>query len=52
VGDDLTDEHAFKAAAELGGGGILVGAARDTAASWRLEDVAAATAWLEEAARG
>jgi trehalose 6-phosphate phosphatase len=52
MGDDLTDEHAFRAAAELGGGGILVGAARDTAASWRLEDVAAAAVWLEEAARG
>jgi trehalose 6-phosphate phosphatase len=52
VGDDLTDEHAFAAAAELGGGGILVGAPRSTAAAWRLGSVAAAAAWLEEAARG
>jgi trehalose 6-phosphate phosphatase len=52
VGDDLTDEHAFAAAAELGGAGILVGAPRDTAAAWRLHGVAAVAAWLEEAARG
>jgi trehalose 6-phosphate phosphatase len=52
VGDDLTDEHAFAAAAQLGGAGILVGAPRGTAAVWRLENVAAAAAWLEEAARG
>ena len=33
VGDDLTDEHGFAAAAELGGAGILVGpAARDRGA--------------------
>jgi trehalose 6-phosphate phosphatase len=52
VGDDWTDEHAFAAAAELGGGGILVGAARATAAHWRLDDVAAVAAWLESVARG
>lgn len=52
MGDDLTDEHAFAAAAALGGGGILVGAPRKTAASWRLENAAAAAAWLEEAASG
>ena len=50
VGDDLTDEDAFLAAAELGGGGILVGPSRDTAARWRLEDVAAVSTWLTEAA--
>ncbi len=50
VGDDLTDEDAFLAAAELGGGGILVGAPRETAAKWRLDDVAAVSAWLTEAA--
>lgn len=50
VGDDLTDEDAFLAAAELGGGGILVGRERETAARWRLPDVAAVAAWLEEAA--
>lgn len=50
VGDDLTDEHAFRAAAELGGGGILVGPERETAARWRLPDVSAVSAWLAEAA--
>ena len=51
VGDDLTDEDAFVAAAGLGGGGILVGPPRETAALWRLEGVAAVAAWLEGAAR-
>jgi trehalose 6-phosphate phosphatase len=51
IGDDLTDEHAFVAAARAGGGGILVGPARATAAAWRLADVAAARRWLTEAAR-
>lgn len=50
VGDDATDEHAFEAAAMLGGAGILVGAPRPTAALWRLDDVAAVAAWLDEAA--
>jgi len=50
VGDDLTDEHAFRAAADLGGSGILVGAPRASAAAWRLADVAAVHAWLEAAA--
>lgn len=52
VGDDLTDEHAFEAAAALGGAGVLVGPARATAARWRLDDVAAVTGWLEAAAHG
>lgn len=46
VGDDLTDEHAFAAAAEMGGAGILAGPPRETAAAWRLDDVAAVAAWL------
>jgi trehalose 6-phosphate phosphatase len=46
VGDDLTDEDAFAAAAELGGAGVLVGSARETAAKWRLGGVAAVAAWL------
>lgn len=50
VGDDLTDEHGFEAAAGLGGAGILVGALRDTAASYRLESVAAVAAWLRSVA--
>jgi trehalose 6-phosphate phosphatase len=52
VGDDLTDEHGFSAAAALGGGGVLVGAPRATAARWRLPDVAAVARWLGEAVEG
>lgn len=50
VGDDLTDEHAFEAAAEMGGAGILVGAERKTAARYRLSGVAAVADWLKAAA--
>ena len=50
VGDDLTDEHGFEAAAALGGAGILVGPERDTAARYRLDSVAAVAGWLAEAA--
>jgi trehalose 6-phosphate phosphatase len=50
VGDDLTDEHAFEAAAALGGVGVLVGPARPSAAAWRIENVAAVGRWLREAA--
>lgn len=49
IGDDMTDEHAFAAAADLGGAGILVGPPRPTAAKWRLSDVAAVTDWLGRA---
>ena len=52
LGDDVTDEDAFLAAAALGGSGILVGPARATAAQWRLDGVAAAHDWLEAAVRG
>jgi trehalose 6-phosphate phosphatase len=52
VGDDLTDEEAFLAAAALGGDGVLVGPARDSAARWRLKGVAEVTDWLEAAAYG
>lgn len=47
VGDDLTDEHAFRAAAQLGGFGILVGEARDSAAAFRLPNVQAVLDWLD-----
>jgi trehalose 6-phosphate phosphatase len=47
VGDDLTDEDGFAAAAELGGAGILVGPARASAARWHLPDVSAVIAWLK-----
>lgn len=50
LGDDVTDEDGFEAAAELSGGGVLVGAERGTAARWRLDDVSAASAWLRAAA--
>ncbi|MGZ8285670.1 MAG: trehalose-phosphatase [Allosphingosinicella sp.] len=52
VGDDLTDEDAFRAAVALGGEGVLVGPARPTAARWRLDGVVAVTSWLEAAAYG
>jgi trehalose 6-phosphate phosphatase len=52
VGDDLTDEHGFEAAAALGGAGVLVGPARRTAARHRLDSVAAVAAWLREEAGG
>jgi trehalose 6-phosphate phosphatase len=52
VGDDLTDEDAFRAAASLGGEGVLVGPARPSAARWRLGGVADVTSWLEAAANG
>ena len=41
VGDDLTDEHGFAAAAALGGAGVLVGPMRATAARFRLDSVGA-----------
>lgn len=47
VGDDLTDEHAFAAATALGGAGVLVGPARETAARYRLESVTAVARWLD-----
>jgi trehalose 6-phosphate phosphatase len=50
VGDDLTDEHAFEAARDLGGGGVLVGPPRETAARWRLADVGVVSDWLHDAA--
>jgi len=46
VGDDLTDEDGFAAAAELGGYGVLVGEPRKSAARYRLADVDAVLAWL------
>ena len=47
VGDDLTDEDGFAAATRLGGYGILVGDMRSTAATYRLKNTAAVSAWLE-----
>lgn len=47
LGDDLTDEYGFEAAAALGGFGVLVGPERATAARYRLEDVDDVLEWLE-----
>jgi len=49
LGDDVTDEDAFSVAARLGGGGILVGPMRETAASWRIASIADALGWLRTA---
>lgn len=49
LGDDLTDEPGFVAAAAAGGYGVLVGPARASAARYRLASVAATRAWLAEA---
>ncbi|HYD28507.1 trehalose-phosphatase [Brevundimonas sp.] len=46
LGDDLTDEDGFRAAAALGGFGVLVGPVRESAARYGLPDVAAVLAWL------
>ncbi|WP_420141272.1 trehalose-phosphatase [Sphingomonas sp.] len=50
IGDDHTDEAGFRAAAALGGAGILVGPERETAAGYRLEGVAETLDWLDAAA--
>jgi trehalose 6-phosphate phosphatase len=49
VGDDLTDEDGFAAAARLGGYGVLVGPERPTQAVHRLNDFNAVLAWLSTA---
>lgn len=46
IGDDLTDEPGFEACASNGGFGILVGPPRETAARYRLDNVAAVHEWL------
>ena len=50
AGDDVTDEAGLKVVADLGGTGVLVGPQRATAASYRLDDVAAVRGWLRTAA--
>jgi trehalose 6-phosphate phosphatase len=50
IGDDLTDEAGFAAAAELGGWGVIVGSRRPTRARYGLADVDGALAWLSELA--
>jgi len=50
LGDDLTDEDGFRAAAALGGFGVLVGPMRATAAACRLDGVDAVLDWLDAVA--
>jgi trehalose 6-phosphate phosphatase len=52
IGDDVTDEEGFAAAAELGGSGILVGPIRSTLAAWSLEQVAAVRHYLTRGVTG
>jgi trehalose 6-phosphate phosphatase len=52
LGDDLTDEGGFVAAAGYGGFGVVVGSRRPTAAAFALLDVEAALAWLAQAMGG
>jgi trehalose 6-phosphate phosphatase len=46
LGDDVTDEPGFAACTAHNGHGILIGAPRESAAAYRLDDVAAVRAWL------
>lgn len=46
IGDDLTDEDAFRAAIACGGQAVIVGRRRPTAAGHALPDPAAVHAWL------
>ena len=48
IGDDTTDEEGFRAVNELGGVSIRVGARPESAALYRLADVAAVHAWLAQ----
>ena len=48
IGDDLTDEHMFAAAAKLGGFGVVVGPRRPTGARYALEGPEAVRAWLDD----
>ncbi|HEY8615568.1 trehalose-phosphatase [Phenylobacterium sp.] len=49
VGDDATDEHGFQAVQQAGGVGVLVGASRESAATFRLLGVEEVLDWLEAA---
>lgn len=49
IGDDDTDESAFRMANRLGGAGVLVGPPRPTAAAYGLETVEDTLRWLEMA---
>jgi trehalose 6-phosphate phosphatase len=47
IGDDVTDEHGFAAVNNLGGHSVKVGPG-SSAARWRIPNVTAVRAWLEE----
>ena len=47
IGDDVTDEDGFAAAAQMGGFGIAVGDRPSVRARYRLDSVAAVHHWLE-----
>ena len=49
LGDDLTDEPAFRAAQDMGGAGIMVGDRAPTSASFRIASVDEALHWLKQA---
>lgn len=46
IGDDVTDEDGFLAAAELGGFGVIVGNRPDTSARFRIPDPSSVMRWL------
>jgi trehalose 6-phosphate phosphatase len=46
IGDDVTDEHAFQSARDLGGFGVFVGAPRESAADFHLPHPTAVRTWL------
>lgn len=47
IGDDRTDEDAFRAALRLGGAAIKVGPTEPTTAPWCVKDVSVLAAWLK-----
>ena len=51
IGDDLTDEHAFAAAMQAGGIGVIVGNRRPTCARHAFADPAEVRAWIARLAR-
>lgn len=46
IGDDRTDEDAFAAALQLGGGAVRIGPVSQTVAPWQLPDAASLADWL------